>query len=189
MRTMNAAALALMARIQAGEQIPMVQLVQIGTAPVLYRTTAGCDVVWSGQTYAAASIQIDPVEDARGELRGLNITLPAVTSDQLSLALTVQIEGVSLLVYDALVDPLTGVVADAVLAWSGSLNVPAIEDGETASVVISAEHRGVRALRVKPSRYTDDEQRRLYTGDSSLNSDPATDAAPLAWPAASYFRQ
>ena len=47
----------------------------------------------------------------------------------------------------------------------------------------------MHALRAKPSRYTNDEQQRRYTGDTSLDIDPATDAAPVAWPAASFFKQ
>ena len=86
-------------------------------------------------------------------------------------------------------DPDTAVVADAPFAWAGVLEVPAIEDGPTATIAVTAEHRGAVAVRVKPSRYTSDEQQRLYSGDTSLNFDPATDAAPLAWPAASYFKK
>jgi hypothetical protein len=43
-------------------------------------------------------------------------------------------------------------------------------------------------MRPKPSRYTNDEQQRMFSGDTSLDRDPATDAAPVTWPAASYFR-
>ena len=41
MRAMNADALALLARMQAGERIPVVQLVQVDFATTVYLTTAG----------------------------------------------------------------------------------------------------------------------------------------------------
>lgn len=189
MRTLNAGALALLARIEAGEQVPLVQLVEISTDETLYLTTAGCDVEWNGHTWQRAAITVEQVEDVRGELLSVSLAFPAVDEAQLGLALTSAIEGTAVRIYDALVNPDTGVVADAMLAWAGSLNIPSIEDGQTAVVVLSAEHRGTSALRSKPSRYTDDEQRRLYQGDTSLDVDPATDAAPLVWPAASYFKQ
>lgn len=189
MRTLNAPALALLARIQAGERLPMVQLVEIMTAAPLRFTTAGVHIEWDGFTWYGNSVALDPVADAAGEYPAITVQMPAVTEDQISIVLTQSVEGVALRIYDALVDPDTGVVADAVLAWSGTLNVPGIEDGPTAVIAISAEHRGVTALRSKPSRYTDDEQRRLYPGDTSLDFDPATDSGPLVWPSASYFKQ
>lgn len=189
MRTLNAGALALLARIQAGERVPVVQLVEIMTSVPLRLTTAGGPVDWNGFTWYGNSVAVEPVADSAQEYPSISLTMPAVTSDQISIVLTQPVEGVVLRIYDALIDPDTGVVADAVLAWSGTLNVPGLEDGATAVISVTAEHRGVTALRPKPSRYTDDEQRRLYSGDTSLDFDPLTDAAPLAWPAASYFRQ
>jgi hypothetical protein len=44
------------------------------------------------------------------------------------------------------------------------------------------------ALRPRVTRYTNNEQQRLYPGDTSLDVDPLTDAASLVWPAASYFK-
>lgn len=189
MRTFNAAAQALLARIEAGEQGCIVQLVIINTVSPLRMTTAGGNVTWGGQTWVGNSVAIEPVEDAVGELPGVVLRMPAITEDQISLVLTTRVEGLSMTIYDALIEPLTGVVEDAVPAWTGTLNVPTIEDGPTAVISITAEHRGVTALRPKPSRYTDDEQRRLYPGDTSMDVDPATDAAPVAWPNATYFRQ
>lgn len=189
MRTLNTAAQALLARIQAGEQIPMVQLLEFGFSPAERYTTAGHVLTWGGHEWQPLGVVIEPVADSSTEMPGLSFGLPGVTGPSIALALVEDVEGVTARVYDALVDPDTGVVADAVLAWSGTLNSPQLEDGRTATVVLQAEHRGTVALRVKPSRYTDDEQRRLYPGDTSLAFDPATDAAPLVWPAASFFRQ
>lgn len=190
MRTLNSAALALLARIEAGEQIPLVQLVEMAFASPLRFTTAGHNIVWGGDTYAASGMgTIDPIEDATGDVQALQFSLPGITPEQIALALTEPVEGTEVNVYDALLDPDTGEVADAVLAWSGTLNVPSIEDGGVATVVVTAEHFGMLALRPKPSRYTDDEQQRLFPGDTSLDIDPETDAGPIAWPAASFFKQ
>jgi len=190
MRTLNTDAQALLARIEAGEQIPLVQLVaMLFPVPLLY-TTAGHSITWDGDTYVSAGLGgIEPIEDSTGDVQALQFSLPGITAEQIALALTEPVEGTTVHVYDALIDPATGVVADAVLAWSGTLNVPSIEDGQTATVVVTAEHRGMAALRPKPSRYTDDEQQRLFPGDTSLNIDPETDAGPIAWPKASFFRQ
>ena len=133
--------------------------------------------------------RIEPVDDVVGELKSMAFILPAVNPSQLSLALTEPVEGKVMRVYDAFIDPASGVVGHVELVFAGTLNVPSIDDGPTAAVSVTAEHRGVTAVRSKPTRYTDDDQRRRYPGDTSLDFDPATDAAPIAWPKASFFRQ
>ena len=190
MRTINADGLALLARAQAGEQLPVTHLVRIDfAAATVYLTTAGGPITWDGQTWEPAGLgAIEPVEDTASEMPPLRFTLPGLSPDQLYVALEPGTEGSVVRVYDALIDPDTGACEDAVLAWSGTLNVPELIDGEQADMTVTAEHRGMLAIRPKPSRYTDDEQRRLYPGDTSLDFDPATDAAPLVWPAASFFR-
>lgn len=189
MRSLNTAALALLGRIQAGEQIPLVQLIEIELDVTLYLTTAGLPLVWAGQTWQAIGLAVGPVENEVGEFQSLVFTLPAVSPEQLAIALQEDVEGRTVRIYDALVDPATGVVAMAVPAWTGALDVPSVQDGPVASMSINAEHRGSLALRPRPVRYTNDEQQRLYPGDTCLAFDPATDAAPMVWPAASYFKQ
>lgn len=190
MRTVSVDAQALLDRIADGEQIPVVQLVEMEFPTTLRFTTAGRDITWDGNTWTSAGMgTIDAIEDEQGQVAALQFTLPGVTEEQIAIALGDDVDGTTVRVYDALVDPDDGTVADAVLAWAGTLNVPGIEDGATASIVITAEHRGLTALRPKPRRYTNDEQQRLYPGDTSLDIDPATDAGPVVWPAASYYRQ
>ena len=190
MRTINAAGLALLARAQAGEQMPIVQLLRIEfAAATIYLTTAGAPIEWDGQSWEPAGLgAIEPVEDAAAEMPPLRFTMPGLSPDQIYVALEAGTEGAGVRVYDALIDPDTGACEDAVLAWSGTLNVPELIDGPQADLIVTAEHRGMLAIRPKPSRYTDDEQRRRYPGDGSLDFDPLTDAKPLAWPAASFFR-
>jgi hypothetical protein len=190
-RTINAAGLALLERAKAGEQMPVTQLVRIAfTGGTVFLTTAGHAIPWDGETWEPAGLgAIEAVADSSSEMPPLRFTMPAISAAQLAVALEPGTEGAAVLVYDALIDPDTGACEDAVLAWSGALNVPTLVDGPQADMTVTAEHRGMLAIRPKPSRYTDDEQRRLYPADTSLNFDPATDAKPLTWPAASFFKQ
>lgn len=189
MRTLNTAAQALRTRAMAGESIPVVQLVEIHLATVWRLACCGVPLEWAGHTWAATGLTVGAVESELGEFVGVTVTLPGATESQLALAFDEDLEGATLRVYEAWVDPDTAEVADAPLAWAGALETPVIEDGPTAAIGVQAEHRGAIAVRPKPSRYTHDEQQRLFAGDTSLDFDPATDAAPLAWPAASYFKQ
>lgn len=190
MRTLNTAGLALLARLQAGEQIPVVKLVWMDLTEPQYLTTAGRVVVWDGHDWQPAGLgHIDAIEDAAGQVNGLQFSLPGVTQEQIYIALQEPTDGQRVRVWDAILDPDTGEVGDAIACWSGRLNLPGLEDGPEATVTLTAEHAGVLALRPKPARYTNDEQQRRYPGDTSLDIDPATDAGPIAWPAASFFRQ
>ncbi len=190
MRVLSPEAQALLERLAAGEQIPWVQLIELQLSSTVRLTTAGLDVQWSGHTWLRSGAGIiEPIEDVSGELQGLRLTMPGVDGSQLALALAEPVEGRRVRVWDALLNPSTGAVADPVLAWAGTLNVPDFSDGATATITVTAEHRGLQAVRPKPRRYSAEEQLRRYPGDTSLQFDPATDAAPLAWPKASFFRK
>lgn len=190
MRVLTPAGQALIARLKAGERIGWAQFVQMDLSSVLRLTTAGRDMPWAGETWHTAGLGIiDAIEDSTGELQGLSFTMPGVDQSQLALVLAEPVEGCEVRVWDAMVDPGNGQVGEVVLAWFGTLNVPAISDGPDASITVTAEHYGLRAVRAKPRRYTNEQQQRMYPGDTSLAFDPATDGAPLRWPAKSFWKR
>lgn len=188
MRTLNAGALALQARALAGERIPIIPLLYMGLTVPQRWALCGTPLVWGGFTWAARDVGISEVSDDAAEIAGLKITLPGVTESERALALSGDVEGSAVTLYLAFVDPVTAVVADAMQVWAGELDMPGWQGGPEALVHFTAESRASIALRQRPSRYTNDEQKRLHPGDTALDFDPATDAAPVVWPAASYFR-
>lgn len=188
MRTFNTAGQALLDRAIAGEAIPFVPLLEIGFEVTQRFALCGLPLVWGGYTWEPLDISVGEVDDSATQRNGLQFSFPGVSSSQLALALGEDVEGADCRLYVALVDPDTGAVGDAVPAWSGALDVPGWQEGAQALVNFTAEHRQELAARPKPSRYTNDEQQRLFPGDTALDFDPATDAAPVVWPAASYFK-
>lgn len=188
MRTVNTAAQALLDRKAAGEAIPIVRLVELATPVVQRWAQCGRLVEWGGFDWEARDIGISEVEDSASGLNDLTLTLPAVTSAEISLAYS-DLDGVVVRVYDAIIDPDDGQVADAPLAWQGECDVPGIQDGAEAVVILRCIHKGNAALRPKPSLYSDDEQRRLYPGDNALDFDPGLDSAGVVWPSAEFFKQ
>jgi len=185
---LNAAGQALRARLLAGEKIPQIPLVHFAL-PVPQRW-AVCSVplVWGGFTWAPLDIEVRGIADQATQTGGIQFSLPAVSSAELALAQT-DVEDSAVTVLIAYVDPLTGAVGDAIQRWAGQLDQPGWQDGRVAVAQFAARHLSQLALNQRPSRYTNDEQRRLFTGDTSLDVDPLTDAAPLSWPAASFFRE
>lgn len=188
MRSVNAAAQALRTRARNGEQIPVVPLVYFGLAVPQRWAICGVPLVWGGHTWAPLDIAASEVADDALQPAGLKFTLPAVSDSQIALAIAGDVDGKPVTVHLAWVDPDTGHVADALQVWAGELDVAGWQDGAQALAHLTAEHRAALAMRQRASRYTNDEQQRLHPGDTALNVDPMTDAAPLVWPAAAYFR-
>lgn len=188
MRALNPAAAALQARAVAGEQIPVVPLLYMGLPVPQRLALCGVPLVWGGYTWEPCDGQLDNINNEAGEPSGLKISLPAVNPGDIAMAVDDDIEGSAVTLYLAWVDPDTAAVADAMPVWAGELDMPGWQDGPEAVAHYTAEHRAAIAMRPRVQRYTNDEQQRLYPGDTALNFDPATDAAPLVWPAASFFK-
>jgi hypothetical protein len=185
--TLNTAGQALRNRALAGEKIPQVPLVYFGL-PVPQRwAVCGLPLQWAGHTWQPLDVAVSGVADSALQTGGLQFSLPAVTPSQLALAAQ-DVEDAPVVVYMAWVHPETGVVADAVQRWAGQLDQPGWQDGKVAVAQFAARHLSELALSQRPSRYTNDEQLRLYAGDTALDVDPRTDAPELPWPNASFFR-
>lgn len=178
---------ALLVRAEAGEQIEAIYLLSMGFTVPQYFALGGRDVVCDGRTWQALDIAMSDVEESASDRNGLRFSFPAVTESELALALAEDVEGTPVELFLALIDPDTN-TAYSMSLWAGELDQPGWQDGPEALLNFTAEHLQDIAARPKPSRYTDDEQRRLYPGDTFFAYDPATDAPELVWPAASYFK-
>lgn len=188
MRTLNTDGEALHQRALTGEPIPVVPLVFFDLTVPQYWAVCGMPLVYDGHTWEPLDIAITDIKDEADQFGTLRFTLPGATDTQIALALAGDAEGSAVTIHLAWVDPSTGTVEDALQVWAGELDVAGWQDGAEAAIHFTAEHRAGVAMRQRVTRYTDDEQQRLFTGDTSLDVDPLTDAAPLVWPAASFFR-
>lgn len=188
MKTVNAAAQALLNRAIAGELIPMPLLVYLNLAVPQRWTLDGRPVTWGGFTWSPQEVLFDKIKHSLSQIAGVRITVPGVTLSQRALAFE-DVDGAAVELYMGVQDPATLVVEDAISLWAGVLDSAGFEDGPQPSVVFTAEHRGDYAMRQRVLRYTNAEQQRLYSGDTSLDYDPALDAAPVVWPAAAYWKQ
>lgn len=187
MKTVTTAAAALLTRLKNGEHIPILPLLYLALTVPQRWSLAGIPVTWGGNTYAPQEVQIERVQHSVSTIGSLRITVPGVTLAQRALAFE-DVDGKACTLYLGIVDPATMVVEDAVTLWDGFLDVAGWEDGATPTIQFTAEHIGAYALRQRITRYTSSEQQRLYSGDTSLDYDPATDSAPIVWPYASYWK-
>lgn len=188
MRTLNTAGAALQTRRLAGEAIPVITLLHIEfDTPQRWALCGLQKLVWDSYDWTGRDILLTNIQSEQGDLSSIQITLPGVTDAERALAFD-DVEGAAVNIYRAWVDPADGSVADALLMWAGEIDIPGWQAGRESLIHFTAESRAAVSMRPSVTRYTNDEQQRLFTGDTSLDFDPATDAGPVVWPAASYFR-
>jgi hypothetical protein len=174
-----------------GTRLALVQLIEMDFASgMLYASTAPMDIEWSGHTYLGGrQIAVEAVSDQGGEVQGLRFSLSGVPSELLALALAEPLQGRSVVLRLALLDPDTQAIGHVMPLWRGSMDqMPVRHGAETSSITVTAEHRGIAFARPKPLRYTDADQRRLFSGDRCLEYLVSQAQHPDVWPAAEYFK-
>ncbi len=175
----------------AGGVVNLVQLVEMQLTAPLRLNSSGWDLEWAGDTWTgvAGVGRIDAVDDTPGELKGLRFELSGVPSSMLSLALQEPVQGKAVNVYTAILDADCRVL-DAVLEWAGRMDVMAIaEDGERATVTVTAEHVGLDLLRPAGVNFSNQDQQRLHAGDKFFEYVVDQADQQIVWPASSFFRQ
>ena len=172
--------------------VPLVQLVHLafpGGAVALNSST--WDLVWGGVTYRGAYGlgQIGSIDDAPGEVKGLQFTLAGVAAAWVSVALddADEWQGVPITIRTAILDADYQVV-DAPVEWVGTGDTMTLEeDGETCVITATAESSAVDLLRGHPLTWSDADQRSLYPTDRAFEYVASQADQPVVWPAKEFF--
>lgn len=188
MRTINAPALAQL----NGENMRIALLVEmLLTAPVRL-CSANVSLTYAGNVYVGTGVlgAVNEVDDSPGEYKNMTFTLSGVALDVIAIALAENIRNKTVTVRMAVIDATSFAILDAPVIWSGSLDQMPIQMGEgSATVTVSAEHRGITFARAKPINYTEQDQSRVDPTDTSLRFIQSQSTHQDVWPAASYFRK
>lgn len=188
MRTLSTAALAAL----QSNPVPLALLVEMDLSTPLNLNTSSLDLVLSGATYYGTKGlgKVDAVQETPAEIKPLKFELSGVPSSHIALALTEPVQGKAVRVKLALFDPSSYQIIETRLRWAGRLDVMEIEDGpQTAVIKVSAEHAAIDLIRPTVSLYSDAEQRRLYSGDPSLQYMADQAEMRIVWPAASWGKK
>jgi hypothetical protein len=147
-------------------------------------------IEWDGNTFLGGrSIGVDRIKDSSGEVQGLRFGISGVPVEYLSIALQEPIQGKRVRCWLAIMHPDTQAIVDVVQLWAGTLDQMPYRHGQTATISVTAEHRGMTFSRPKPVRYTDGDQQRLYPGDKCLEFLVSQSTHRDVWPAAAFYRQ
>lgn len=127
------------------------------------------DLSWNGQTWTGTGnlLTVSAIQEAAETVaNGASITLSGIPSELISLALGSVRQGANGKIYLGFLTTANAVISDPVLVFEGRLDVPIIEEnGETATIAIAYESRLIDLERPRESRYTDQDQKRVYPGD------------------------
>lgn len=138
------------------------------------------DKIINGQTYTGAGIllNIDGIaEVADLSASGINITLSAISSSVISLALQENYQGRVARVYFG-VDG----VANALEVFSGFMDVMTIEhSGETIRVTLSVESKLVTLQRPNTRRYTSENHQIRHPGDTFFDHVTKLQDKEIVW--------
>jgi hypothetical protein len=178
--------------VLAGPVVPLCLLLELAFSPVVRLCTGAVAIEWAGQLYYGTGTlgAVDVVSDEVQSTTGLRFTLSGVPADSIALALGENVRGTSCVLRLVVLDPATHAVLDAPVVFTGVLDTMPITHGsEDCTIGVVAIHRGDTYRRPKPLRYTDGDQQRLFSGDTSMRYVLSQAQAQDQWPAASYFRQ
>lgn len=187
MRAITAPAMAAL----AAEVVPMAVLVEMQLSATLRFSTASIDLTYAGGTYLGLGAigTIEEVDDSPGEYKNVVFTLGGVATDVVSIALSENIRNKPVTIRLAIIDTASATVLDAPVIWAGALDqMPMTVTKETVSISVTAEHKGATFARTKPLFYTDGDQRRLITGDTSLKTIQSQSTHQDVWPSAEWFK-
>jgi hypothetical protein len=127
---------------------------------------------WDGKTWFGAGHlgEVSPVEETV-EVRsaGVAFSLSGIPSELVSLTYGEHYQGRSATMWFGTLDAAGQVTVAPHKVWSGRMDVISDEDdGTTATLTVQAESRLVDLERPRVRRFTDEDQRQLYPGDTGL---------------------
>lgn len=144
------------------------------------------------ETYrgAAGLGNIAPIVDQPGELPGVQLELQQVDADMIAVALDQEdeVQGAGVTISTAILGGEPLAILDVEPDWVGYGDVMLIaEDGEKATIGMTAESKGVDLLRGNPLVYNHADQVSLYPGDRAFEYVASQADKPVVWPTREWF--
>ena len=155
------------------------------SVPVRLWTGIG-DIVWSGATWTGAGnlLGVGAVQETQ-ELRaaGMDVSLSAIPSEMLALALQENYQGKRARVYVGAFNTNTGaLIADPYMIFGGSIDSMNVRDGaESATITLALENRLIDLERPRERRYDNQDQQAEWPGDKFFEFVPALQDKEIKW--------
>ena len=171
--------------------VAIVQLVYLEFSTPIGLNTSTWNLDFGGVTYQGAKGlgTISTITDQPGQVQGISLELFCDAST-VSLALDGSdvVQGTPCIIRTAIIETTNYTVLDAPIVWSGFLDTMSIsEDGQTASVKVTAESGAVALLKGNPITYSDSAQVAINATDRCFKYVVDQMLKPIVWPAKSFF--
>jgi hypothetical protein len=130
------------------------------------------------------------IADKPGEIAGVQLEIQRVDSTYITLALddADQVQGSPVTISTAILDSSTYAILHVETDWTGYADTMSIEeDGETCSIVLTAESKAVDLLRGNPLVYNDADQQSLVDGDRIFEYVVGDSDKPVVWPTREFY--
>ena len=126
---------------------------------------------------------ISPVEETTDlAARGISMQLSGVPTAMLAVALTENYQGRECSVLFGALQSSGALVSSPVTIFSGRMDVMSInDDGQNATIGMTAENKLVDFRRPREVRYTDQEQKNLFPSDKGLEFVTAIQEKQIYW--------
>jgi len=126
---------------------------------------------------------ISPVDEQSSiQASGANLVLNGVKSSLISTALSAQYTNRDGKIFLGLFNTTKNVIADVYTLFVGKMDVMIIrETGETSTIELKLENRLVALERAIERRYTDEDQKNLFSGDRGFEFIPDLQDKQLVW--------
>jgi hypothetical protein len=130
------------------------------------------DLVWGGYTWLGNGVFMGLSslrENEQLEADGLDVILAGVPAEIVSLVLIYAQHNAAGKVYLGFMQPGRTVIADPIVLFSGTLDVPKISDGPTQlTISLTYESTLILLKEAKDLRYTDAQQKQMFAGDKGF---------------------
>lgn len=155
--------------VQLGSVIPFFMvLIETGSSNIsvwsgygdYVSSVSGSSITYNGVGHLGIISAVSESQDLSA--RGINLTLSGIPSALISAALSDLEQGKAVRVFMGFFEHSTRVPINSEFElWTGITDIPSIvEDGETASISISAENRLIDLEKLRVRRYTQEDQAR-----------------------------
>ncbi|WP_434033724.1 hypothetical protein [Cupriavidus sp. a3] len=166
------------------DHVPYVFFVQLDFSQPLRVCSAGYNMDWNGATWLGLGAlgSIEPIqEQASLEATGVRLTLSGVPSEYVAIMLAEQYQGRPCRIWFAPLRWDLQLGFAPIPLFSGRMDVPTIDVGETASITVSAESKMVAWDRARVRRYNNEDQQSRYPGDRGFEFVPQMVERQLQW--------
>lgn len=165
--------------------VPMIVFVEMDFPSGFLRVNNSAQTfTWDSKSWIGVGAlgSIDAIQETSDmSAAGLAFNISGIATEYISVALGQKYQGRSCKVWFAPLDADHQVIADPIGSFNYHMDTMDIEVGATATIRVTAESRLIDWERAPVSRYTNEEQQRLYPGDLGLEFVPQMAEKEIRW--------